>query len=119
MINGFGAEVGPDLTAVGNRLSREELLLSMIDPSAQPSAGYTPVTVTKNNGETVSGIFHSETDTQLTLTVSNEQVTIPKSDISERREAPSAMLAMGDRLNRTQLRDLVEFLSQLNGQSWD
>ena len=119
MINGFGAEVGPDLTEAGNRLDREELLLSMIDPSAQASPGYTPITVTKNNGETVNGIFHSETDTQLTLTVSNEQVMIPKSDISNRQDTPSAMLAMGDRLSRTQLRDLVEFLSQLNGQPWD
>ncbi len=119
MINGYGAEVGPDLTEVGNKLSREELLLSMIDPSAQPSAGYTSVTVIKNNDETVSGIFHSETETQLTLTVSNKQVTIPKSDISNRQDAPSAMRAMGERLSRTQLRDLVEFLSQLNGQSWD
>jgi putative heme-binding domain-containing protein len=91
----------------------------MIDPSAQPSPGYSPVTVTKNNGETISGIYQSETDTQLKLTVNGEEVTVPKSDISSRQDAPSAMLAMGDRLSRTQLRDLVEFLSQLKGQSWD
>lgn len=119
MINGYGAEVGPDLTEVGNRLDREELLLSMIAPSAQPSSGYTPVTVTKNNDETVSGIFQSETDSQLTLTVNGELVTIPKSDISNRQDAPSAMIAVGDRISRTQIRDLVEFLSQLKGQSWD
>lgn len=119
MINGFGAEVGPDLTEVGNRLDREELLLSMIAPSAQPSPGYTATTITKTNGETVSGIFQSETDSQITVTVSGEEVAIPKSQISERRDAPSAMIAMGDRLSRTQLRDLVEFLSQLNGESRD
>ncbi|MCG2587267.1 HEAT repeat domain-containing protein [Rhodohalobacter sulfatireducens] len=119
MINGFGAEVGPDLTEVGNRLSREELLLSMIDPSAQPAAGYSSITVTRSDGETVSGIFQEETDSELTLTVSGEEVTIPKSDISNRQDAPSAMIAVGDVLSRTQLRDLVEFLSQLNGQSWD
>lgn len=119
MINGFGAEVGPDLTEVGNRLSRQELLLSMIDPSAQPAAGYSSITVTRSDGETVSGIFQEETDSELTLTVSGEEVTIPKSDISNRRDAPSAMIAVGDVLSRTQLRDLVEFLSQLNGQSWD
>lgn len=119
MINGYGAEVGPDLTNVGNRLDREELLLSMIAPSAQPSAGYSAITVTRNNGETVSGVFHSETDSQLTLTVSGDQVTIPKSEIANRQDAPSAMISMEGRLDRTQLRDLVEFLSQLNGQSWD
>lgn len=117
MINEYGAEVGPDLTEVANRLSRRKMLLSMIVPSAQPSAGYTATTITKTNGETVNGIFQGETDTQLTLTVSGDRVTIPKSDISNRKDAPSAMIAMGDRLSRSQLRDLVEFLSQLNGNS--
>jgi mono/diheme cytochrome c family protein len=62
-------------------------------------------------------VYHSETGNQLTLTIRDEQVSIPKSEISETRYAPSAMPAMGGRLNRTQLRDLVEFLSQLNDQS--
>lgn len=115
MVNGYGAEVGPDLTTVANRLERDEMLLSMIDPSAQPSSGYSPMTVTKNNGETVSGVFHSETDATLTLTVSNEQVSISKSDISETELAPSAMISMEGVLSKTQLRDLIEFLSQLNG----
>lgn len=113
----FGGEVGPELTNVAERLNREQLLLSMVDPSAQPSSGYSPVTVTKNNGETVTGVYHSETGNQLTLTIRNEQVSIPKSDISETQYAPSAMLDMSDRLSRTQIRDLVEFLSQLTGES--
>jgi putative heme-binding domain-containing protein len=119
MVNGYGAEVGPDLTEVANRLDRGELLLSMIDPSAQPSSGYSAITITKTDGETVSGIFQSETDSELTLTVNGENMTYSKSEISERQDAPSAMIAVGDRLNRTQLRDLVEFLSQLNGESRD
>lgn len=116
MVRGYGAEVGPDLTSVAGRLNREELLLSMIDPSAQPSAGYSAVTVTKTNGETVSGVYHSETGNQLTLTIRDEQVNIPKSEISETRYAPSAMLDMSDRLTRTQIRDLVEFLTTLQGE---
>jgi putative heme-binding domain-containing protein len=119
MIDEGGADVGPELTEVGNRLSREELLLSMIAPSAQPSSGFSPVTITKISGETVRGVFHSETDSQLTLTVNGDQLSIPKSDISNRQDAPSAMISMEDQLSRTQLRDLVEFLSQLNGQFRD
>ncbi|MDZ7717681.1 MAG: HEAT repeat domain-containing protein [Balneolaceae bacterium] len=47
MIGDYGSDVGPPLTTVGERLAREELLLSMIDPSAQPASEYSPVTVTK------------------------------------------------------------------------
>lgn len=117
MIGNYGAEVGPKLTSVGTRLNREELLLSMIDPSVQPSQGYSPVTVTKTTGETVSGVYQSESENQLTLSIRSEQVNIPKSEISDTRLTPSAMPAMGERLDRRQIRDLVEFLSQRNGES--
>ncbi|MDZ7717682.1 MAG: hypothetical protein U5K72_02535 [Balneolaceae bacterium] len=46
----------------------------------------------------------------------NEKITIPKSEISEISYAPSAMPAVGDRLNKQQIQDLVEFLSQLSGE---
>lgn len=116
MVDDNGAEVGPDLTTVGSRLSREELLLSMIAPSAQPSPGYSPVTVMLNSGETISGVYFDETDDELILTIRDENVTLQKSNIGNIRQAPSAMPAMGERLSRTQIRDLVEFLTTLTGE---
>ena len=108
-----GADVGPDLTTIADRMNREELLLALVDPSAQPVSGFTIVTVTKEDGETVRGIFYNETDTVLSLMVSSEQVDIAKSDIADRDQAPSAMPAMGDLLTRSQIRDLVEYISTL------
>jgi quinoprotein glucose dehydrogenase len=108
-----GADVGPDLTTIADRLNREELLIAMVDPSAQPVSGFTMVTVTKEDGETIRGIFESETDETLTLAVSNQQVDIAKSEIASRDQAPSAMPAMGELLTRSQIRDLVEYISTL------
>ncbi len=114
MVNNQGAEVGPDLTTIADRLDREELLLSMIDPAAKLTPGYSSLTITKSDGETVSGLYQGETDSEITLTVSGEDVSVSKDEISESRRIPSAMPAVGDRLSRNQIRDLVEFLSTLS-----
>lgn len=116
MVNNQGAEVGPDLTTIADRLNREELLISMIDPAANLTPGYSSLTITKTDGEMVSGLYQGETDTAINLTVSGEGMSVNKEEISETRRIPSAMPAVGDRLSRTQIRDLVEFLTTLSSE---
>lgn len=109
-----GGDVGPDLTNVGARLSREKLLLSMVAPSADLADGYGVVSLTMKNGETMSGVLLGETASVLRLQTSDaEPIRIPQSEIARRQNAPSAMPEMGAILSRTELRDLVEFLSTL------
>jgi quinoprotein glucose dehydrogenase len=108
-----GADVGPELTSIASRLTREQLLLSLVDPSAQPVSGFTVITITKQNGETIRGIYMDETDDQLTLISGGEQIQIPKQDISLREQSPSAMPSMAELLTRNQIRDLVEYISTL------
>lgn len=108
-----GTDVGPELTNIASRLSREQLLLSLVDPSAQPVAGFTVITVTNRDGETIRGIFRDETHTDLSLTSGGEQIRIPKQEILSREQSLSAMPAMGDLLTRNQIRDLLEYISTL------
>lgn len=108
-----GTDVGPELTNIASRLSREQLLLSLVDPSSQPVAGFTVITVTNRDGETIRGIFRDETHTDLSLTTGGEQIRIPKQEIVSREQSPSAMPAMGDLLTRNQIRDLLEYISTL------
>ncbi len=115
-VDGSGAEVGPDLTGVGNRLSRELLLQSMVNPSADVTPGYGVVTVTMNDGETIRGALEEETEDRLILLSRDEILEIEKSDIETRSNSPSAMPAMGDILSRSELRDLVEFMTTLDGE---
>ncbi|MEX0771325.1 MAG: HEAT repeat domain-containing protein [Balneolaceae bacterium] len=112
-VDGRGADVGPDLAGIGSRLSREELLLSLVDPSAQLSPGFSVMSLTLSDGETVNGTFRSETETSITLSANGEERTLQKSNIMDRVNAPSAMPQMGNQLSRGELRDLVEFLTTL------
>lgn len=114
-VNGDGNEVGPELSDAGSRLSRRELLQSMVHPDARISPGYGTVTLTVKDGESIRGMLRSESDTQITVIGREQEWIINKNNIVERVNSPSGMPAMGDLLTRNELRDLVEFLTTLKG----
>jgi putative heme-binding domain-containing protein len=108
------ATVGPTLNGIGTRLSRPQLLESLIDPSARIAPGFGVVSVTLTNGQRVDGVLREETDTALVLAVGEsgqDTRRIARSEIAERSSAASAMPPMGAMLQPDQIRDLVEFLA--------
>jgi putative membrane-bound dehydrogenase-like protein len=110
----WGGDAGPSLMGVGNRLSKEALLLSMVDPSAEYSSGYAVAMIELKNGESTAGIVQEETDTYITLKLGKDAVqTVEKADIAKKEYAPSAMLPMADILTKREMRDMVAFLSGL------
>ena len=114
-IRGDGTEVGPSLAGIANVLSREQLLEALINPSARLAPGYGTVMLTLKDGQNVNGIFMEETETELILKTSEaEPLHIEKARISERRNAPSSMPPMGSLLTTREIRDLVEFLANLD-----
>lgn len=106
--------VGPNLAGVGNRLSRESILLSLVAPSAELALGYGTATLTLQDGSQVRGILLSETSRDMTLqTEQAEPIKFPKQDIARVQMAPSAMPPMGLILSRRELRDVVAFLTEM------
>ena len=109
-----GGDVGPELTTLGTRYSREEILESLVAPSARIAAGYGTVILTLDDGQTTSGILREETTTELILQTSEaEPLRVPKGRITRRQNAPSSMPMMGNLLSKRELRDLVEYLAGL------
>src|SRR5690606_13687482 len=53
----FGGDAGPQLSGVGKRLSRKELLQSLIEPSASIAPGFGYVSLDLNDGSSVGGTF--------------------------------------------------------------
>lgn len=117
VVDGNGSNVGPDLSDVGNNLSRRQLLESMVNPGARIAPGYGSVTLTLSDGSTVRGMLAAESDTHITIENRDGEQVVDKTDIEERKNSPSGMPAMGTLLSRDELRDLVEFLTTLDGGS--
>src|SRR6056297_109892 len=114
-VGGDGTNVGPDLAGIGNKLTRHQLLESLVAPNARIAPGYGSVTLTLSDGSTVRGMLSAESDSDITVAGNDGEQVISKSDIESRRNSPSGMFAMGSVLSRDEIRDLVEFLSTLDG----
>ncbi len=107
--------VGPDLKGVGERLTRLQLLESIVQPNRRISAGYETETFFLNDGEVIEGRILEESDTAVAVVDSNGDVfDIEKADVEERRPGLSAMPNdLGKSLSRIEMRDLIEYLSSL------
>lgn len=115
-VGGDGGSVGPDLANIGTTLNREQILESLLAPDERIAPGYGSVSVTLEDGEKVSGVVREETDAQLVLQSADGTTRkIEKSDITEQESAPSSMPPMRTILEKSEIRDMVEFLTTLKG----
>jgi len=109
--------VGPSLAGIADRLSREELLEALIEPSARLAPGYGNVKLALTDGSEVSGILMEENSTELLLkTSAAEPLKVAVKRIEQRENLPSGMPPMGYILARREIRDLVEFLASLKSE---
>lgn len=111
-----GGKVGPNLSSIGKTLTRAQILEALIDPSARIAPGYGNVALTLKDGQTVYGVLAKEETETLTLTTSDaEPLVIPLARIAKRQNLPSSMPTMDGALSKREIRDLVAFLSTLEG----
>jgi quinoprotein glucose dehydrogenase len=112
-MNGTGGEVGPDLTGVAKRLSREQLLESIVLPNARIADGYQNLTVRMKDGKSYVGLLKKE-DFENVYLLSPEDGTlrIPKAEIEDLNPGLSAMPAdLVGMLSKRDLRNVIEFIA--------
>ena len=113
-VGGAGGEVGPALDNIANILTREQILESLIEPSARLAPGYGSVTLTLKDGQVVKGVLIEEHDNELVLrTSAAEPMEVPIKRIAKRENSISSMPAMGRMISKRELRDLVQYLGSL------
>ena len=113
-VGGQGGTVGPALDNIGNILSREQILESLINPSSRLAPGYGMVTITFKDGHVATGILEKETEDQLILRTSDaEPLIIASSRISKRQNMASGMPPMGTVMSKREIRDVIEFLANM------
>ena len=109
-----GGTAGPRLNGVGSRLTREQILEALINPSARLAPGFGVVTLELKNGKSISGILEKEDNASLTIkSGSQPSEVIGKDQVVKRIDAASSMPDMKNILSKKQIRDLVSLLSVL------
>jgi putative heme-binding domain-containing protein len=114
-VRNAGSDVGPNLTGVATRLTREQILESLLEPSARIAPGYGTVGMTLKNGKRVDGTLKEESATDVVIVAGTPPVEqrIGKTDIVERTNPVSAMPPIGLIVKPRDVRDLVAYLATL------
>ena len=68
-VGGEGIEFGPDLTGVATRLSRAELIESVISPNAKMDPKFQTVNIMTVRGRHLTGFIVAETPKKITLRI--------------------------------------------------
>lgn len=110
----FGGNAGPRLNGVAARLTREQLLEAVINPSARIAPGYGMATVELTDGRKITGIVQDDKKTSIKLKVGNKPDTvIMQQAIAKKTYSPSSMPPMPALLSKKEIRDVVSFLATL------
>lgn len=115
-VKGEGKDVGPDLSEIGSKLSKEAFFVSILDPSAGISHNYETYVARLDDGTAVTGVLVSDTDEELTLKTAEAIVKkLPKAEVEQyKKTAVSLMPAdLQKALTAQNLVDVVEYLATL------
>jgi len=113
-----GSEAGPAMDDVGKRLTAEQLLRAIVEPNAEIAEGFESWLIMTDEDETFSGrILEEDAEVLLLETSKKEQLEFELSEIKARRRDVSAMPSnVSSHLSRSEMRDLIAFLSSLQGE---
>jgi putative membrane-bound dehydrogenase-like protein len=118
VVNGQGVDYGPGLSEIGNKLTKDALYKSILNPSEGISFGYEGYTVNLNDGSQVTGYILSKTEDELQLRMYGGLTnTYKMTEVASVEEMEQSL--MFDNLERTmtqqELVDLVAYLTSLKG----
>jgi putative membrane-bound dehydrogenase-like protein len=109
---GAGGKVGPELTG-SNRADLDYLLSNVLDPSALIGKDYVAHVIATTDGRVLTGIIRAEDKDAITLVTANETLTLPKSEVEERRASDKSMMPddLWAPLSEHEVRSLVAYLA--------
>lgn len=116
MVLGQGKEVGPNLSEIGSKLSKEAFLVSILDPSAGISHSFETFVAVTDDGKVISGILVSKTDAEVVLKDSSAIVhTLKMDEVEELKKLPTSLMPadLQKLMSAQELVDVVEYLMSL------
>ncbi len=116
VVNGMGKEVGPNLSEIGKKLSRQALFESILFPSAGISHNYESYTVILASGNVVNGLLVNKTADTVTLKdIESISRTFKMDDIDEIVPQKISLMPadLQKVLTQEELINIVEYMTTL------
>jgi putative membrane-bound dehydrogenase-like protein len=115
-VRGVGGQIGPDLSVIGKKASRENLFESILSPSKAIADQYVTWTVETDKGLSISGlIVEDNKDVVVLRDAEGRDTRVPARSIERRTKSPKSLMPddLVAHLSEDELVDLVEYLFSL------
>lgn len=115
-VHGTGSTLGPDLSQIGKKYSRAELLESILEPSKRVDPPYLTYLVETTDGQFHTGLLAEKNDREVVLRIAGDkEVRVPTKKVAilaPQKNSLMPELLLRD-LTAEQVADLLEFLASL------
>jgi putative heme-binding domain-containing protein len=115
-VAGQGKQVGPDLSEIGGKLSREAMLTSILDPNAGISHNYEGYVVLTADGQVISGLLISKTEDEVVIRTADAiDRKIQSADIESMKQSEKSIMPenIHQTIDQKGLVDIVEYMTTL------
>lgn len=115
---GIGRVVGPDLSKIGSKYPKAEILDQILKPSKAVDEEYRVQTVETKDGRLINGLVVRRTDAELELRdAEGKSVVIPTTEIEQTSRSAQSLMPEGALRDMTaqEVADLLAFLESLKG----
>ncbi len=115
-VQGRGNWVGPDLSTIGTKYGKDELLRSILSPSAAIGYNYRSLVLALDDGRVITGLPVEEAAGRLVLkTADGERIAVRTAEIDDRKTSDVSLMPEGlaESLGEQDLVDLLAFLTTL------
>jgi putative heme-binding domain-containing protein len=115
-IGGTGSTLGPELTQVGKKYDRAQILAKILEPSKNIDPKYIPYMAQTSDGQFHTGLLVEKTASEVVLkTASDKEVRLAASKVETLAPQPKSLMpdSLLRDLTAAQAADLLEFLASL------
>ncbi len=114
-LEGKGVAFGPDLSHIGTKYNKAQLLESIVQPSKTIAEGYTNFLVKKKDGEILMGIIAEKSNSDMLLKSTDKEYRIQMSDVQKMAAQPISPMPEGllQDMSAEDAADLLEYLFSL------
>jgi putative heme-binding domain-containing protein len=116
LVNGTGRDFGPDLSRVGSRLTREQILESLLQPNKVINQSYAAISAEMKDGTVHAGFAVHQGAHDITIkTATGQSVTLLKTNIKARAKLPGSLMPEGQlqSLTAQEVADVIAYLEGL------
>ncbi|HSZ58850.1 MAG TPA: PQQ-dependent sugar dehydrogenase [Tepidisphaeraceae bacterium] len=115
-VDSRGGKAGPDLFAIGDKFGRDELIQSILEPSATIAVGYSTTTIRTRSGDFFQGIIKEASEQGVGLMgADGKLVRIRTQDIDRQQTTDVSLMPEGleASLSFEEFADLIAYLASL------